>query len=54
MKSEEGTMATESWPKKVRTTIQPDEDVEVGQQEYDDLKALGLLVESGKTKTQGG
>ncbi len=32
------------WPRKVRTTIQPDVDVQVGPEEYLDLARQGLLL----------
>lgn len=36
--------ATEKgWPRKVRTTIQPDVDIQVGPEEYLDLARQGLL-----------
>lgn len=41
-------MSDESRTRKVRTTIQPDVDLEVGPEEYLDLKRQGLLVEDDK------
>lgn len=32
------------WPKTVRTTITPDQDVEVDEAAYQELKAQGLLL----------
>lgn len=39
------------FPKTVRTTFRPDEDVEVGEAEYTDLKRQGLLVEQDEKET---
>jgi hypothetical protein len=36
--------ARPEWPKTVRTTIQPEVDLEVGEAEYTDLSRQGLLV----------
>jgi hypothetical protein len=36
--------AKPEWPKTVRTTIQPEVDLEVGEAEYTDLSRQGLLV----------
>jgi hypothetical protein len=33
---------------KVRTTIQPDREIEVGDAEYRDLQVMGLLVEDSQ------
>lgn len=40
------------WPKKIRTTMQPDVELEVGEAEYIDLERQGLLV-TDKRKTAG-
>jgi hypothetical protein len=37
--------------RKVRTTFQPDVELEVGEAEYLDLQRQGLLVEPAKKKT---
>lgn len=38
----------EKWPAKVRTTIRPDEEIEVDSAEYADLKYQGLLAKDAK------
>jgi hypothetical protein len=38
---------------KVRTTIQPDQELEVGPQEYADLKGQGLLLNTKATTDEG-
>lgn len=43
-------MADETWPKKVRTTMNPGKEIEVGPEEYLDLSRQGLL-HKGETKT---
>jgi hypothetical protein len=35
--------------RKVRTTMQPDTELEVGEAEYTDLKRQGLLIETDET-----
>jgi hypothetical protein len=35
--------------RKVRTTMQPDREIEVGEAEYTDLKRQGLLIETDET-----
>ncbi len=39
-------VADQEWPKKVRWTGRPDEEIEVGQAEYTDLLRAGLLVDA--------
>lgn len=41
----------EEWPKKVRTTMRPDQEIEVGEAEYIDLQRQSLLVEDAKKRT---
>lgn len=36
---------TDEWPKKVRTTMQPGREIEVGPEEHLDLSRQGLLAE---------
>lgn len=44
-------MTDETWPKKVRTTMRPDREIEVGPEEYLDLSRQDLLhVEPEPTK----
>lgn len=38
---------------KVRTTIRPDEEVEVSDEEATDLRAMGLLYEGNATTDEG-
>lgn len=35
----------ETWPQRVATTIRPDEEVWVDRAEYEQLQALGLLID---------
>lgn len=42
------------WPKKVRTTMRPDEEIEVGRQEYTDLERQGLLAKNKSGEPKNG
>lgn len=42
--------AAPEWPKIVRTTIQPEVDVEVDERQFTELKVQGLLLDSSKDK----
>ena len=39
--------ASEAWPRKVRTTMQPWREIEVGPEEYHDLSARGVIETKG-------
>lgn len=41
------------WPKTVRTTIQPDVDLEVGPEAFQELKAQGLLLPGHEGEYEG-
>lgn len=47
-------MSDDNAPRKVRTTFQPDVELEVGPAEYLDLQRQGLLVEPKKKTAQQG
>lgn len=40
----------DTWPKTVRTTMQPDTDLEVTEREHTELAVQGLLVENKENK----
>jgi hypothetical protein len=44
-----GRREPEQGKRKVRTTMQPDSEIEVGEAEYTDLKRQGLLIETDET-----
>lgn len=35
----------ETWPRKIRTTMEPNRDIEVGEAEYTELSRRGLIKE---------